>query len=227
MHALLNVIQPISDLADVSAFSGSPFDNLRKVRLEADGKSVENKVVYLERQDAPAPIEEPVPDVEALIENARQEERAAAEVRLQDALEAQRREFAEIIKAQRARWVEEESAVLAKGLEKEFSLLEHELGDKIGGVLSSFVAAEFKAQALQETAELLTAIMSDADHPLVRVSGPADLLDSLKASVGSLMAAVEFTTADQPDISIVADDAQIETQISAWGERLAKLNPAA
>jgi hypothetical protein len=230
MHALLNVIKPFPELDEPSHFGSSPFDNLRRVRLDNEGKSAGSNVVFLDAggsENSEALSEEPATNWEALIEQARQEERAAAELRLQEALEAQRSEFVEITKAQRDHWVREESDVLAQKLEKEFSLLEHELGDKIGGVLAGFVASAFKGQALSEMAELLAALMGDSERPLVRVSGPQDLIEALQAKAGELTGSVEFVFADQPDISIVADDAHIETQISAWAERLSKLNDVA
>jgi hypothetical protein len=54
-----------------------------------------------------------------------------------------------------------------------------------------------------------------------RITGPADLLDLVKAQLDAARrTGIEFRVADTSEIRVVADQTVIETQISAWSERL-------
>jgi hypothetical protein len=56
----------------------------------------------------------------------------------------------------------------------------------------------------------------------IKITGPTDLLDVLRAKLAAERAAITYEVTDNVDVSVRADQTTIETQLSAWLARLAR-----
>ena len=78
-----------------------------------------------------------------------------------------------------------------------------------------------RQQALNELTTTLASVLADRRTTTIRIAGSEDLLAGLSERLGAGRAAIEYVVTDQPDVSVMLDDALIETQLSAWTARLA------
>lgn len=178
---------------------------------------------------APAPIGAPVApeapkiDLEALTREAEARGReaghaAAREAAAREMADAERR-FEERLAATRAEWAEHEAARLSDALTHAMTELEGRLSAALVPILLPFLRGAVERQALDELEGLMGPILAREDRPVLKISGPADLLERLKARLGDPPACV-FEAAEVADLRVVAGETVLETQIRAWAARL-------
>jgi flagellar biosynthesis/type III secretory pathway protein FliH len=132
------------------------------------------------------------------------EERAAAEARLAE---------------ERAAWSSLEGARLGDAIAAAFQSLEASVGDAVAAILSPVLKEGRRRRAVDELAENLKRLMASGQR-ILRVSGPEDLLEELRARLGADMSAVAFEAAEDIDMRVVAEQTTIETQLKAWMPRI-------
>lgn len=172
---------------------------------------------------APAAPEPPKVDLEALAREAEARGREAGlaearEIAAREMAEAERR-FEERLVATRTEWVTQEAARLEGALTEALSEMEGRLSAAIVPILLPFLRGTVGRQALDELEGLMGPLLAREDRPVLKISGPADLLERLKARLGDPPACV-FEASDTTDVRVVAGETVLETQIRAWAERL-------
>lgn len=172
---------------------------------------------------APAEPEPAGPDIEAITREAEARGRAAGEaaareIAARDAAEAERR-FAEHLAAARAEWAEQQAERMAGALTAGVAELEARLSAAMVPILLPFLRVEVARQALDELAALMGPMLAREDRPVLKISGPADLLERLKARLGDPPACV-FEVSELADVRVIAGETVLETQIRAWVDRL-------
>lgn len=183
------------------------------------------RAVTPEGEALPPKPPEPAIDIAEITREAEARGRAAGEAaaRAVAAQEAQAAEaqFAERLAAARAEWTETEGARLAQALTEGIAQMESRLSAAIAPILLPFLRVEIARQALDDLAALMGPMLAREDRPVLKISGPADLLERLKARLGDPPACV-FEAGAGVDVCVVAGETVLETQISAWAERLAQ-----
>lgn len=184
---------------------------------------------------APLPAEPEMLEVEPLgvpqaVETARRideacaqlraELRAEADDRICRALDQQAARFAIERDAARRAWVEEEAGVLATALTSAMAEVKTEIADAVARALQPFLAEQARETAIDGLARQIRRILADPDHPVLTVSGPADLLGRVSAVLAAEAGAVSFQPDGRPDIRVVAGTTLIETRIQDWIGRL-------
>ena len=85
----------------------------------------------------------------------------------------------------------------------------------------AFFASEVvQKQAVTAFVEQLSTITSDSRHPVLRITGPSELLELVRAKLGVRSIAVELRAAPVAEVSVIADQVFLGTQIKLWAERL-------
>lgn len=167
---------------------------------------------------------EPPPDLDAIFENGRQtgltEANAAAETRIARL----RQDAAAALEQARQAWSDEVAAGLASQIPVAFAALGESLFDATGRLLRPFLAGELHDAASRALIEQIRPLLAGEDGVLIRVSGPAMLIETLR-HVFPAGCAVEFSENDATDVSIVAGETTIETRIEAWVARLEGRGP--
>ncbi|WP_371347761.1 hypothetical protein [Ancylobacter sp. IITR112] len=171
-----------------------------------------------------APAAPPAPDLSALLQEAEAAGRAAGEAAARERYELQRAEDAaraqeQLTQARRA-WTDAESATLAQALAEGFERLGEDLATRLGRVIAPFLAAALRERVLADMASAITRALADGTTPLLRVSGPADLLESLQARLDPRVP-VCFEAGAGGELVAVAGATTFETQMQAWAARLA------
>jgi hypothetical protein len=167
---------------------------------------------------------EPAPDPDAIFERGRQAGLAEARAEAEAGLAGQRHEAAEALEQARAAWAEEVAARLATQIPQAFEALIDSISDPVGRLLRPFLESELHDAACRALIDQIRPLLAGEDGALIRVSGPARLLDTLR-HVFPAGCAVEFTERDVADVTVVAGETTIETRIAAWVGRLEGRGP--
>lgn len=167
---------------------------------------------------------EPPPDLDAIYENGRQAglAEARAEAEAVAAREAQAAEAA--LEQARLAWTEAVAMPLAAEFPRALDALAERLAETTGRLLRPFLEGELRDAASRALIDQIRPLLSGGDGSLIRVSGPADLMATLRG-VFPAGTPVEFAEIEAVDVSIVLGETVIETRIAAWVARLRGQGP--
>jgi len=203
----------ISDFSSPAAPEGGGIGILRRVRQPAAPE--------------PHPVQSPVDRQAELIQSVearvRAEEREAARQQLEQALKAEQDRHREELAVQRGIWVEQEALQLSSQIDNAIGNLESLLSEKAARILASVIPEALRQNAIAEFNEALGTILSGKTSTLLKVAGPEDILNAVKARIALRDDVVEFVPSDTAEVTLVAGDTTIQTQFSAWSERLQML----
>jgi hypothetical protein len=82
------------------------------------------------------------------------------------------------------------------------------------------VSSAVQKQAVANFVEQLASIASDSRRPVLRITGPSELLDLVRGKLGVRAIAVELRVADVAEVSVIVDQIVLESQVKLWTERL-------
>jgi hypothetical protein len=87
--------------------------------------------------------------------------------------------------------------------------------------LLPFLADAVRDKAIESLVQQIAALTGNSPVPVFKVTGPRDLLDLVRTQLeASRRTGIEYEAAETSEVRVVADQTVIETQISAWSERL-------
>jgi vacuolar-type H+-ATPase subunit I/STV1 len=208
-----SIANVISDFSSPGAPEGLGIGILRRVRQAAEPD--------------PVPVQSPVDRQAELIQSVearvRAEEREAAREQLEKALKAEQDRHREEIAALREIWVEQEARQLATQIAAAIGNLEAVLSEKAARILASVIPEALRQNAIAEFSEALGTILSGGVSTILKITGPEDILKAVKARMALPEGVVEFVPSDAVEVTLVAGDTTIQTQFSAWSERLQTL----
>ncbi|AOO79302.1 hypothetical protein [Bosea vaviloviae] len=167
---------------------------------------------------------EPAPDLDQIFENGRQAGLTEGRAEAERQITALRQEAAEALAGERRNWAGDVAMRLEAELPKALEALGETLSDTVGRLLRPFLEAELRDAASRALIEQIAPLLAGSDGSLIRISGPARLLATLR-SVFPEGRAVEFAESDAVEVSIVTQDTIIETRIEAWVARLEGKGP--
>jgi hypothetical protein len=122
---------------------------------------------------------------------------------------------------ERQRWSEQESDRLATEIAAGLQRIEAELATGVARALAPFVAEQVRRTAVDELSQTLTALLADGGARTMVVHGPRDLVERLRPKLAPYAASVQFETTAAADILVTTGETIVETQITAWLDRLA------
>lgn len=153
-------------------------------------------------------FEEGQREAEARMAHDLGEQRAAAEMKLDQARKTWAADFGQVLAQE-----------LIAGVEKMHGML----ADSFVAVLVPIIRDEARSDAVRKIAEAIrTTAPSDWDGPIV-IEGPADLVSALQDQLGDMKAIVEPRTRDMMDIKVTINETILETQLEAWGDAVKRI----
>jgi hypothetical protein len=167
---------------------------------------------------------EPPPDLDAIFESGRQSGLAEARAESQAQVSRLQQEAAAALEQARQSWAGDVASQLSAQIPEAFHALGESLADATGRLLRPFLEREMRDAASRALIDQIRPLLAGQDGMLIRVSGPAILLETLR-HVFPAHCAVEFAENDAIDVSIVAGETTIETRIEAWVARLEGRGP--
>ncbi|HEY0331531.1 MAG TPA: hypothetical protein VGC77_20835 [Rhodopseudomonas sp.] len=126
-----------------------------------------------------------------------------------------------------ARLEDERGALLnetAAGLAGEILELGHAFEARIAGVtariLEPLIVGAVQKQAVASFVEKLSSVASDTLRPALRITAPPELIELLRSKLGPRAMSVDLVAGPVAEVSIIADEVVLETQIKVWADRL-------
>lgn len=167
---------------------------------------------------------EPPPDLDAIFERGRLTGLAEARTEAREQALRLQQDAAATLEQARQDWAEETASLLAARIPDALATLGENLADVTGRLLRPFLESELADAASRALIDQIRPLLAGEDGALIRVSGPARLLDTLR-QVFPAHGNVAFSETEDTDVSIVVGDTTIETRIAAWVARLQGRGP--
>jgi hypothetical protein len=123
---------------------------------------------------------------------------------------------------ERAKWSDQQAVALANGFSAACRELETNIANSVARILQPFLSEAIRDKAVAAMVEQIAALTNSASRPAFHVSGPRELIELVKAQLdGQRQIGIEYqVVSGAGEIRVVADQTVIETQMSAWVERL-------
>ncbi|RXG99959.1 hypothetical protein LRP30_36320 [Bradyrhizobium sp. C-145] len=122
---------------------------------------------------------------------------------------------------ERAKWSDQQAATIVNGFETACREIETNIASSVARILLPFLTEAVRDKAIESLVEQIAALTGNSPVPAFKVTGPSELLDLVKAQLEKARrTGIAYEAADTFEVRVVADQTVIETQISAWSERL-------
>lgn len=142
--------------------------------------------------------------------------RRAAEAEANALIEASKAESTDALTAARQAWCADEGPKLAAQLTTAVSEMQATIAAAVEIVLGPFVAQMAREEAIRQLRVMLEDLVTINSAIALDVSGPQDLLDALRDSLGETSLAVRFHVRESCDVEIKAGASILETRIAEW-----------
>ncbi len=134
-------------------------------------------------------------------------------------LQAQHEAHEQSLIRMREEWTRAESEVLRQGFLQALEAAFIELRADVARVLTPFLAASFEKKALDELIQAVRQAIGDTRDPVLRLSGPVDLIEKVGLALG-VDAAINVVESHDVDVSVDLSPLKIETRLSEWRDLL-------
>lgn len=122
---------------------------------------------------------------------------------------------------ERAKWSDQQAVAIVSGFEAACREIESNIASSVARILLPFLTEAVRDKAIGSLVEQVAALTGSSPVPVFKVTGPSELLDLVKTQLAaSRRTGIEYEAADTFEVRVVADQTVIETQLSAWSERL-------
>jgi hypothetical protein len=122
---------------------------------------------------------------------------------------------------ERAKWSDQQAVAIVNGFDTACREIETNIASSVARILLPFLADAVRDKAIGSLVEQIAALTGNSPVPVFKITGPGELLDLVRTQLeASRRTGIEYESADTFEVRVVADQTVIETQISAWSERL-------
>src|SRR5262249_31651640 len=153
-------------------------------------------------------------------ERGRREGGALARAEAQQARAEAESAFERRMDDERRRWTQSQAEVLTTRISDGLAQIEARIATAAARILVPFLEAKLRDKALAGLTRTLHELLGEGSASGLTISGPEDLLATIRSRLGTSGGALRYTFDEAPDIRISGDDIAIETQLRAWAERI-------
>lgn len=122
---------------------------------------------------------------------------------------------------ERAKWSDQQAVAIVSGFEAACREIETNIASSVARILLPFLADAVRDKAIGSLVEQIAALTGNSPVPVFKITGPGELFDLVRAKLeAARRTGIEYEAAESFEVRVVADQTVIETQISAWSERL-------
>jgi flagellar biosynthesis/type III secretory pathway protein FliH len=194
----------------------------RELRREPQPQAQDQRQAHThpQPQSAPPAQEAEAPSVN-LLEDAYRRGHAAGLAEGDARVAEERVRSAIRLGEERSKWSDQQAVAIVNGFEAACRELETNIASSVARILLPFLADAVRDKAIESLVEQIAALTGNAPVPVFKVTGPRELLDLVRTQLeASRRTGIQYEAADTFEVRVVADQTVIETQISAWSERL-------
>jgi hypothetical protein len=195
-----------------------PFDQLH----HSGGRAQYQPLV--EKQPRPSqpqqqPLQAVVPEDDGY-ERGEADGYARAKAEFEQQLDQERLALAEQAAEERLQLLNETAAKLVAHVTEAGDELQSRIAGVAARILEPIILNAAQKQAVSSFVEHLSSITTDVRRPVLRLTGPSELLDLIRTKLGVRAIAIELRPGPEVEASITIDQVVLETQLKAWADRL-------
>jgi hypothetical protein len=122
---------------------------------------------------------------------------------------------------ERAKWSDQQAVAIVNGFDAACREIETNIASSVARILLPFLAESVRDKAIGSLVAQISALTGSSPVPVFKITGPGELLDLVRAQLETnRRTGIEYETAENFEVRVVADQTVIETQIAAWSARL-------
>jgi len=145
---------------------------------------------------------------------------ATARTEYERKLNDEREKFEARLGEERSDLLNETAARIADNIEEIGKQLEARIAGVTARILEPLISNAVQRQAATSFVEKLSSITGDSRRPLLRVTGPSEMIELVRSKLGARLIAVELRAEPVAEVSVIVDQTVLETQVKIWAERL-------
>lgn len=145
---------------------------------------------------------------------------AVAKAEFEKKLEQEKQSLADQIVEERQKLLNETATKLAADVTEAGNELQSKIAGVAARILEPMILNVAQRQAVNNFIDHLSSIATDVRRPVLRLTGPADLLELIRTKLGVRAIAIELRPGPEVEASITIDQVVLETQLQAWTDRL-------
>ncbi|MGM4921150.1 hypothetical protein [Tardiphaga sp. 813_E8_N1_3] len=153
-------------------------------------------------------------------ERGRAEGYASALAEFERRMEQEKQALATQAAEERQQLLNETAAKLAGDIAEMGDQLQGRIAGVAARLLEPLISNAVQKQAVTSFIEHLSSITTDSRRPVLRITGPSELLELIRSKLGVRAIASELRAGPEAEASIVVDQIVLETQLKVWTERL-------
>jgi flagellar biosynthesis/type III secretory pathway protein FliH len=199
-----------------------PFDHLHHSSVQPQHQPLLQKAKQQpsfqpqpQMQPKPLPVQE-----DDGYERGRAEGYASALAEFEQRMEQEKQALAVQAAEERQQLLNETAAKLAADIAEMGDQLQERIAGVAARLLEPLISNVVQKQAVTAFIEHLSSITTDSRRPVLRITGPSDLLELIRSKLGVRAIASELRAGPETEASIIVDQIVLETQLKIWTERL-------
>lgn len=168
----------------------------------------------------PSPPKPAAPPEDNPYERGRADGYAAARAEFEERFDFEKQKLNTQLEEDRLNFRDEAVGKIAADIAEAGNQIETNIAGVVARILEPLVSGAVQKQAVANFVEQLASIASDSRRPVLRITGPSELLDLVRGKLGVRAIAVELRVADVAEVSVIVDQIVLESQVKLWTERL-------
>lgn len=145
---------------------------------------------------------------------------ATARTEYERKLNDEKEKFEARLGEERSDLLNETAARIAGNIEDVGKQLEARIAGVTARILEPLISNAVQRQAAASFVEKLSSITGDGRRPLLRITGPSEMIELVRSKLGARLIAVELRAEPVAEVSVIVDQTVLETQVKIWAERL-------
>lgn len=145
---------------------------------------------------------------------------ATARTEYERKLNDEKQKFEARLGEERSDLLNETAARIAGNIEDVGKQLEARIAGVTARILEPLISNAVQRQAAASFVEKLSSITGDSRRPLLRITGPSEMIELVRSKLGARLIAVELRAEPVAEVSVIVDQTVLETQVKIWAERL-------
>jgi hypothetical protein len=145
---------------------------------------------------------------------------ANAKLEFEQKLEQERQALATQAAEERQHLLNETAAKIAADVTEAGQELQNKIAGVTARILEPIITSAAQKQAVASFVDHLSSIATDVRRPVLRLTGPSELLELIRSKLGVRAIAIEMRAGPEVEASITIDQVVLETQLKVWMDRL-------
>lgn len=145
---------------------------------------------------------------------------ATARAEYERKLDEEKDKFSARLGEERQDLLNETAATIANNIAEVGNQLEARIAGVTARILEPLISSVVQKQAVASFVEKLSSVTGDSRRPVLRITGPSELIELVRSKLGVRSIAVELRAEPVAEVSVIVDQIVLETQMKIWAERL-------